>query len=126
MTLEQLYQSNEKFQKEASQLSEMVPGGNMIEFSSLLIRGSKKIDVLLQKLITAKSETSFHAALTKMEDEMDEVVYMLDRLDEANRMQKMDFIIKFIKKGYDLLSIYSMCCDQLIEKKIKADEFEND
>jgi hypothetical protein len=67
MTLEQLYQSNEKFQKEASQLSEMVPGGNMIEFSSLLIRGSKKIDVLLQKLITAKSETSFHAAICSID-----------------------------------------------------------
>ncbi len=124
MTLEQLYRRNEKFQKEASQLAEMVPGGNMIEFSSLLIRGAKKMDSQLQKLVSTKSENSFHSALSKMEDEMDEVVYMLDRLDEANRMKKMEFINEFIKNGYDLLSIYSLCCDQLIERKIKADEFE--
>lgn len=123
MTLEQLYKRNEKFQKEAGELAELIPGGNMLEFSSLLIRGSKKIDGQLQRLIATKSELSFHTAISKMEEEMDEIVYMLDRLDEANRMLKMDAIKEFIKKGYDLLSIYSICCDQLVERKIKTDEF---
>lgn len=123
MTLEQLYRLNEKFQEEAGQLAELLPGGNMLEFSSLIIRGAKKMDMQLKKLISTKSENSFHTAMSKMEDEMDEIVYMLDRLDEANRSKGMDFITDFIKKGYDLLSIYSICCDQLIERKVKADEF---
>lgn len=123
MTLEQLYERNEKFQKEASELAELFPGGNMLEFSSLLIRGAKKMDGHLKKLISTKSDMAFHSAMSKMEDEMDEIVFMLDRLDEANRKMKMKEIENFIKKGFDILSIYSMCCDQLVERKVKSDEF---
>ncbi|MFY0599137.1 MAG: hypothetical protein JXR03_05665 [Cyclobacteriaceae bacterium] len=122
MTLEELHKRNEKFQKEAGQLAELVPGGNMLEFASLMIRCAKRMGAQLQKLISTKSEMAFHTALSKMEDEMDEVVYMLDRLDEANRVMKLDDIKSFIKKGYDLLSIYSICCDQLIERKVKTEE----
>lgn len=125
MTLEQLYNRNEKFQQEAGKLAELFPSGNMLEFSSLLIRGSKKMDVQLKKIISTKSELSFHTAMSKMEDEMDEIVFMLDRLDEANRKMKMDEINEFIKKGYDILSIYSMCCDQLVQKKVKEDKFDS-
>jgi hypothetical protein len=123
MTLEQLKQRNEKFQQEAATLAELMPGGNMLEFSSLLIRGSKKVDAHLAKLVGAKNENQFHDGMSNMEDELDEMVYMLDKLDQANRGKKVEFILDFLKLGYDLVSLYSMCCDQLIAKKLKTEEF---
>lgn len=124
MTLDQLYQRNEKFQKEASKLAELLPGGNMLEYASLLIRGAKKVDTVLNKLVAASSERSFYTILDKMEEEMDEILFLLDKLDTSSRGRNIDIISDFLKQGYDLMSIYSICCDQLIERKIKSDEFE--
>ncbi|WP_258103544.1 hypothetical protein [Marinoscillum sp. MHG1-6] len=126
MTLDQLYQRNEKFQREAAKLAELLPGGNMLEYASMLIRGAKKIDVLLQKLIAASGERSFYGALDRIEEEMDEILFMLDKLDEASRAKNVEYINSFLKRGYDLMSIYSICCDQLIERRIKTNEFEAD
>ena len=123
MTLEQLHNRNEKFQKDAVTLAEMMPGGNMLEFSSLLIRGAKKVDAKLKILVSAKDETGFNQHMSQMEDELDEMVYMLDKLDQANRSKKVDFISDFLKKGYDLVSLYSMCCDQIISKRMKIEEY---
>lgn len=124
MTLEQLAQLNEKFQKQAIQLAELLPGGNMMEFSSLLIRSSKKLQLHVNKLLTTKAEHSFHMGIDQLEEEIDEIIFMLDRLDEANRTKKIAFINDFVKKGYELLSLYSKCCDSLIKKRLKADEIE--
>ena len=123
MTLEQLHDRNEKFQKEAVTLAEMMPVGNMLEFSSLLIRGSKKVDIQLKHLLSAKSEKGFNEYMNQMEDELDEIVYMLDKLDQSNRAKKAEFISDFLKKGYDLVALYSMCCDQIISKRMKIEEY---
>ena len=123
MTLEQLHNRNEKFQKEAVTLAEMMPGGNMVEFSSLLIRGSKKVDTQLKSLLSDKTEKGFNQHMNQMEDELDEIVYMLDKLDQANRAKKVAFISDFLKKGYDLVALYSMCCDQIISKRMKIEEY---
>lgn len=95
----------------------------MLEFSSLLIRGSKKVDVQLKNLVASRNEDGFHNYMNEMEDELDEMVYMLDKLDQANRAKKVAFIGDLLKKGYDLVSLYSMCCDQLISKRMKTEEY---
>lgn len=126
MTLEQLYHRNEKFQQRATELVDLLPGSNLLAFSSSMIRSAKKLDLILRKVISAKKESAFYQQIESLEEEMDEVIYLLDRLDVATRGRNMDMITDFIKTGYELLSLYSLCCDQLLERKSKKheDEFE--
>lgn len=127
MTLEQLTQRNEKFQVIASQMAELLPGSNLLNFSTSLIRCAKKLDNVLKKVLSAKTDMSFYNQLDLLEEEIDELVYMMDRLEEANRKQSIPVITDVIKKGYELVSLYSLCCDQILEKRTqKQDEFEND
>lgn len=126
MTLEQLYHRNEKFQQRATELVDLLPGSNLLAFSSSMIRSAKKLDMILRKVISAKKESAFYQQIESLEEEMDEVIYLLDKLDVATRGRNMDMITDFIKRGYELLSLYSICCDQLLERKSKKheDEFE--
>ncbi len=124
MTLEQLAQLNEKFQKQAGQLSELIPGGNMLEFSSMIIRSTRQLHAQISSLVGAKSEDAFHSGIDSLEEEIDEIIYMLDRLDDANRTRKIQFINDFVKKGYELLALYSKCCDMVIKKRLKKDEID--
>ncbi|MFY0605810.1 MAG: hypothetical protein JXR10_03785 [Cyclobacteriaceae bacterium] len=117
MTLEQLSRLNEKFQTKASNLAELLPGGNLVTFSTATIRSAKKIDILLKKVLTVKGEQAFYTNLDKLEEEMDELIFLMDRLDQANREQKIRAITDTAKKGYELISLYGLCCDQIIEKK---------
>ncbi len=119
MTLEQLTHLNEKFQLKASNLAELLPGGNLLTFSTATIRSSKKIDALLKKVLSAKGEQSFYSNLDKMEEEMDELIFLMDRLDQANTKQRIRAITDTAKKGYELVSLYGLCCDQIIEKKAR-------
>lgn len=96
-------------------------------FSTTLIRGAKRLDQQLRKILEATSEMRFFQQIEAMEDEMDEIIYLLDKLDVQNRKDKIGMINDFLKRGYELLSLYSLCCDQIIEKKVKKkDEFETD
>lgn len=125
MTLEKLYRLNEKFQQKATEITELIPGANLLEFSSALIRSARKLDNQLRKILSAKSQDSFYTQLERSEEEMDEIIFMLDRLDLLNRKHSSQIITDFVKRGYELLSIYSLCCDQLIERKTqKENEFE--
>ena len=125
MTLEQLYQRNEKFQQKATEISELIPGSALFRYSASLIRSVQKLDKHLKKALTVTVETRFYQNIEAVEDEMDELVYILDKLDMQNRNEKIGMINDFLKGGYELLSLYSMCCDQVIELKAKQkDEIE--
>lgn len=125
MTLEQLHHRNERFQQKATELADLLPGSNLLAFSSALIRSARKLDALLGKVLSAKTETSFYQQMENLEEEMDEIIFMLDKLDTTTRGRKIGMITDFVKNGYELLSLYSLCCDQLLEKKTKKeDEFE--
>jgi len=124
MTLEQLTHRNEKFQELASQLAELLPGSNLLAFSTSMIRTCKKLDKLVQKVLSSKSDTGFFNQIDLLEEEIDELIFMMDRLDEANRKGKMDAITDVVKQGYELVSLYSLVCDQILERKTKnEDEF---
>lgn len=125
MTLDDLTKRNEKFQQKATELVELLPGSNLLSFSSAIIRSSKKIDKTLHQVLAAKSQTSFYTKVDALEEDMDELIFMLDRLDDANRSRKILAINDFVKRGYELLSLYSMCSDQIMERRMsKQDEFE--
>jgi hypothetical protein len=120
MTLEQLTRLNEKFQQKAAGLAELLPGSNLMAFSTAIIRSSKKIDLLLKKVLTAKTQSGFYSQIEALEEEMDELTFLMDRLDEANRKRSIGSILETAKKGYELISLYALCCDQILEKKTKS------
>lgn len=125
MTLQELTGINEKFQQKASEIAELLPGSNLLAFSSAIIRSARKMNSTLQKVVAAKSMMSFYAQMDALEDEMDELIYLLDKLDVANRASKITILTDFVKRGYEVLSLYSICCDQILEKQAKKqDEFE--
>lgn len=122
MTLEQLSKLNEKFQDKATQLADLLPGSNLLAYSSGIIRCARKMDKALGKVLAAKSQMSFYTQMDAMEEEMDELIYMIDKLDDANRKRNISTITDFVKRGYELLSLYSICCDQILERKTKKQD----
>lgn len=122
MTVTQIHELNEKFQKGAVQLSELIPSGTLVQATSMLIRCARKIDDQFLKLLKAPSEMQFNQIMGKLEDETDEVLFILDQLEMANKKQKISLINDFLKDGYDLMSIYSRCFDVIIDRKQKEEE----
>ncbi|NQZ76017.1 MAG: hypothetical protein HRT61_07885 [Ekhidna sp.] len=122
MTLKDIHELNEKFQKGAVQLSELIPTGALVQSTSLLIRSSRKIDEQFIKLLKAPSAIIFNQILDQLEEESDEILFILDQLELANRKNKISLIDEFVKEGYNLMSIYSKCFDAIIGKSIKEEE----
>ena len=122
MTLKDIQERNEKFQKRAAGLVDLIPGGSFLEVSTAIIRSVRLIDKYLIKMIRSKSTSEFDQSIDLIENELDEAVYILDRIDNKNRKYKLQVIETFLKEGYDLLSIYSLCCDQVIGQRINEDE----
>lgn len=122
MTVTEIHELNEKFQKGAVQLSELIPSGALVQATSMLIRCARKIDDQFSKLLAAKSETKFGLIMSMLEDETDEVLFILDQLEIANKKQQISLLNDFLKEGYNLIALYSKCFDFIIEKKIKEEE----
>ena len=57
--------------------------------------------------------------MDKLEDELDEVVFILDQLEIANKKNRISLVNDFLQEGYSLLSIYSRGIDHVIDKKVK-------
>ncbi|WP_462251128.1 hypothetical protein [Ekhidna sp.] len=122
MTVTEIHELNEKFQKSAVQLSELIPSGSLVQATSMLIRCARKIDDQFSKLLAASSETKFGQIMNALEDETDEVLFILDQLEIANKKQQISLINDFLKNGYDLIALYSKCFDYIIEQKVKEEE----
>ncbi|MEP1095934.1 MAG: hypothetical protein ABJG78_12535 [Cyclobacteriaceae bacterium] len=122
MTVIELHQQNVKFQKGAVQLSELIPSGALTEATSVIIRSSQLLHTFLEKLINAETEAQLGNAIERVEDNMDEIVFMLDQLDIANKKQPISLIEDFLKEGYDLMSVYSVCVNQVINQKVPNEE----
>jgi hypothetical protein len=122
MTLQDIQKRNEHFQKKTIELVELLPGSGFLEVSTALIRSIRLIDKYLIKSLQVQTPGQFSRLMGMIEEELDEAVYILDRIDKTNRTYKMKAVENFLKEGYDLLAIYSLCCDQLIGKKLRVDE----
>lgn len=121
MTVTQIHELNEKFQKTAVQLSELIPSGTLVQATSMLIRSARKVDSMFKTLLSASSEEQFNQLMDQLEDETDEILFILDQLEIANKKQQISLINDFLKEGYDLMSIYSKCFDYIIDKKVKEE-----
>jgi hypothetical protein len=122
MKLQDLQKRNLSYQKKAGDLVDLIPGGGFLEISTALIRSVRLIDKHLIRSLQAPNEIQFGHIMGQIEEELDESVFMLDRIDKQNRNLKMKALDDLLKEGYDLLSIYSICCDQLIGKRMHKDE----
>jgi len=122
MTITELHLQNVKFQKGAVQLSELIPSGALTEATSVIIRSSQLLHAFLEKLIQAGTEAELGNAIERVEDNMDEIVFMLDQLDIANKKQPISLIEDYLKEGYDLMSVYSVCVNQVINQKVPSEE----
>ena len=122
MILKDIQERNIKFQKKAASLVDLIPGGAFLEVSTRLIRSARLVDKYLLKLVRRKSENEFAQIMDVIEEELDDAVYLLDRIDSKNKKYKLKMINSLLKEGYDLLSLYSMCCDQLIDRRINEEE----
>lgn len=122
MTATQIHELNEKFQRKSVQISELIPSGGLTEATSAMIRSARKIDAQFLKLIQAPSESHFNRIMDKMEEEMDEILFILDQLELANKKRNISLITEFLKEGYNLVSVYSKCFDYIISKKITEEE----
>ncbi|WP_436515655.1 hypothetical protein [Ekhidna sp. To15] len=122
MTVTEIHELNEKFQKGAVQLSELIPSGSLVQATSMLIRCARKIDNQFSKLLAADTEVKFGQIMGILEDESDEVLFILDQLEIANKKQQISLINDFLKEGYDLIALYSKCFDYIIDKKVKEEE----
>ena len=122
MKLQDIQKRNLSYQKKAADLVDLIPGGGFLEISTALIRSVRLIDKHLIRSLQAQNEIQFGHIMGQIEEELDESVFMLDRIDKQNRNLKMKALDDLLKEGYDLLSIYSICCDQLIGKRMHKDE----
>lgn len=122
MTVEDLHRLNVKFQKGAVQLSELIPSGGLTEATSIIIRSSQMLHTYLGKLIQAETEQQLGNAIERVEDNLDEIIFILDQLDIANKKNQIRIIEDFLKEGYDLLSMYSACVNQVMNEKIPNEE----
>ncbi len=122
MTLQDIQKRNEHFQRKAAGLVDLLPTGGLLDVTTALIRSARLIDKYLTKLVQATNEDQFSLAMKLIEEELDESVFILDRMDQKNRKYKLKILEIFLKEGYDLLSVYSLCCDHIISKRVNKDE----
>ncbi len=126
MTLDDLTARNQKFQKNAAQITELIHHASVLDNCSLLIRSSKRLDNYFRKVISAKSEMQFNSLMGTIEDETDEIIFMLDQLTAFDKKNDSKAMTDVVKEGFDLLSVYALACDKVIESRVsKEDEFDN-
>ncbi len=122
MKLNQIEDLNKKLQDLAVKCSEAIPGENLVEHISNIIRSLKAIDARFLKLIQSKSDMTFFTTLEKLEEQLDEVVFALDQIHIVNTKYEINVLNQLIINGYEMLSIYSMACDSMIEKRVNKEK----
>jgi len=122
MKLNQIEDLNKKLQDLAAKCSEAIPGENLVEHISNIIRSLKAIDARFLKLIQSKSDMTFFTTLEKLEEQLDEVVFALDQIHLVNTKYEINVLNQLIIDGYEMLSIYSMACDSMIEKRVNKEK----
>ncbi|MEM9894777.1 MAG: hypothetical protein AAF789_00285 [Bacteroidota bacterium] len=122
MTKAQITELNDKLQRMAAELSELLPEGELLKACTSIIRACQKSDNYFGRLLTSTSEREFTSWMSKLEEELDEILFTMDQLEISNQKKGLGQIDDFIRKGYTLVSIYSKCCDFIISKKTEKEE----
>ena len=124
MKLNDLTVRNKKFQDGVAQITELIHHKSVMEYCSQLIRCSRKLDNLLRKLLSTKSERQFNMVIESLEDERDEIIFILDQLTDFDKKNSTKVMKSVVKQGFDVISLYSFACDKLIASRLSKDEFD--
>lgn len=124
MKLNDLTERNKRFQDAVAQITELVHHKSIMEYCSQLIRCSRKMDALLRKLLATKSEMQFNVVIESLEDESDEIIFILDQLTDFDKKNNTKVMKVVVKQGFDVISFYSFACDKLIASRLSKDEFD--
>ena len=125
MKLNDLTERNKKFQDTVAQITELVHHKSVLEYSSQLIRCARKMDALLRKLLATQSEAQFNVVIESLEDESDEIIFILDQLTDFDKRNGTKVMKHMVKQGFDVISLYSFACDKLIASRLSKDEFDH-
>lgn len=120
MTLAELQKLNRNFQQNALTLSEMIPSSNLSSALSELIRFARNLDVTFSRLISNVGNSNFYPILDKLEETLDEMVFIFDKIEDANTNQKVLAIKEFLMEGYSLVSVYEQCNNSIIFQNQKV------
>ena len=126
MTLDDLTRRNEKFQGHVAQITELIHHPMVLDHCSLLIRSAKRLDKYFRKMLAAGSEAQFNTMMGSIEDETDEIIFSLDQLTAFDRKNDSKAMTDVVKEGFDVLSVYALACDHVIDSKVAKGEDEID
>lgn len=122
MNIKKLNQQNEEFQKAIMQFSKLILSEDLMNTFTLVIGYTKKIQSYFEKLASYKTELELSLTIDKMENHIDDAIFILDQIEIVHRKKGIQPINDVVKDGYNLLSIYSMQIDLLIESKICSEK----
>ena len=125
MKLNDLTNRNKKFQDAVAQITELVHHKSVLEYGSQLIRSARKMDALLRKLLGTQSELQFNTVIESLEEESDEIIFILDQLTDFDKKNNTKVMRQMVKQGFDVISLYSFACDKLIASRLSKDEFDH-
>lgn len=125
MKLNDLTEKNKRFQDAVAQITELIHHKSVLGYSTQLIRSSRKMDALLRKLLQTKNEMQFNVVMESLEDESDEIIFILDQLTDFDKKNNTKVMKGMVKMGFDVISLYSFACDKLIASRLSKDEFDH-
>ena len=82
MKLNDLTERNKKFQDAVAQITELIHHKSVLEYCSQLIRSARRMDAMLRKLLATRNEMQFNTVIESLEDESDEIIFILDQLTD--------------------------------------------
>ncbi|MEL7148937.1 MAG: hypothetical protein AAFO69_21355 [Bacteroidota bacterium] len=125
MKLNDLTERNKKFQDAVAQITELIHHKSVLDCCSQLIRSARRMDAMLRKLLATKNEMQFNTVIESLEDESDEIIFILDQLTEFDKKNSTNVMKRTVKQGFDVISLYSFACDRLIASRLSRDEFDH-
>lgn len=125
MKLNDLTERNKKFQDAVAQITELIHHKSVLEYCSQLIRSARRMDAMLRKLLATRNEMQFNTVIESLEDESDEIIFILDQLTDFDKRNGTSVMKHMVKQGFDVISLYSFACDRLIASRLSKDEFDH-
>ncbi len=121
MIVAEIHDMNEKLQQSAINLSELIPSSSLVRDISIIIRSTGKVDKQFQQLILKKEQVEFNQNLDILENELDEIIFILDSLEKENKERRIDLVKDFLNEGNSLIACYSRAIDFLLKRQSKKE-----
>ncbi len=122
MEIKELIERNNKFISQVSQLPDLFNDDVLLGISSELMKSARNISKKFASITKETNEMKFNSCMTALEDETDEVMFQLDRLERMGKKIKNPAIDQLVKEGYDLLAGYAIASDFIVSSRTDISE----